>query len=109
MNQNVKNIDVILKKAVLLMLWQVGQLVHFSIHHEEKQHRILGALVALYEEAEKPNNPTDFVRRFMGASGPDSAEVEAIKTELQSARERFDELTHENEILKERLQKYENV
>ena len=45
----------------------------------------------------------------MGASGPDSAEVEAIKTELQSARERFEELTRENEMLKERLQKYESA
>ncbi|CAM4771396.1 unnamed protein product [Rotaria magnacalcarata] len=68
----------------------------------------LGALVALYEEAEKPNNATEFVRRFMGASGPDSAEIETIKTELMAVREKFDELVRENEILKEKLQKYEN-
>lgn len=63
----------------------------------------------MYEEAEKPNNPSEFVRRFMGASGPDSAEIEAIKNELQSARERYDELTRENELLKEKLQKYESA
>lgn len=67
----------------------------------------LGALVALYEEAEKPNNATEFVRRFMGASGPDSAEMETLKTELMAMREKLDELVHENEVLKEKLQKYE--
>ena len=46
----------------------------------------LGALVALYEEAEKPNNAAEFVRRFMGASGPDSAEIESLKNELMIIR-----------------------
>jgi hypothetical protein len=69
---------------------------------------LLGALVALYEEAEKPNNATEFVRRFMGASGPDSAEIETIKNELMVTRERFDELVKENDTLKEKLQKYES-
>ncbi len=69
---------------------------------------LLGALVALYEEAEKPNNATEFVRRFMGASGPDSAEIETIKNELIVAQEKFEELRRENEILKEKLQKYES-
>jgi nucleoside diphosphate kinase len=68
----------------------------------------LGALVALYEEAEKPNNATEFVRRFMGATGPDSAEIETLKNELLVATERQDELARENEALKERLQKYES-
>ena len=48
------------------------------------------------------------MRRFMGASGPDSAEMETLKTEVMAAREKLDELTRENEILKEKLQKYEN-
>ncbi len=69
---------------------------------------LLGALVALYEEAEKPNNATEFVRRFMGASGPDSAEIETIKNELLVANEKIDELSRENEALKEKLQKYES-
>jgi cell shape-determining protein MreC len=68
----------------------------------------LGSLVALYEEAEKPNNAAEFVRRFMGASGPDSAEIEALKNELMINREKAEELEKENEILKEKLQKYEN-
>ncbi len=69
---------------------------------------LLGALVALYEEAEKPNNAAEFVRRFMGASGPDSAEIETLKNELMVTNEKLDELQRENEILKEKLQKYEN-
>jgi cell shape-determining protein MreC len=68
----------------------------------------LGALVALYEEAEKPNNAAEFVRRFMGASGPDSAEIESLKTELMNIREKTDELERENELLKDKLQKYES-
>ncbi len=68
----------------------------------------LGALVALYEEAEKPNNAAEFVRRFMGASGPDSAEIESLKNELSIIREKTDELVRENETLKEKLQKYES-
>ena len=69
---------------------------------------LLGALVALYEEAEKPNNATEFVRRFMGASGPDSAEIESVKSELTAANERIEELVRENDSLKEKLQKYES-
>lgn len=68
---------------------------------------ITRALVALYEEGEKPNNATEFVRRYMGATGPDSAEIEAIKNELMLMREKNDELLRENEILKEKLHKYE--
>lgn len=62
----------------------------------------------MYEEAEKPNNATEFVRRFMGAAGPESAEVESLKNELMVLREKTDELVRENELLKEKLQKYEN-
>lgn len=68
----------------------------------------LGALVALYEEGEKPNNATEFVRRYMGASGPDSAEIESIKNELMMMREKNDELVRENETLREKLAKYES-
>ena len=44
----------------------------------------------------------------MGATGPDSAETESLKTELKMAQEKNEELLRENEILKEKLQKYEN-
>ncbi|CAF1356213.1 unnamed protein product [Adineta ricciae] len=69
---------------------------------------ITRALVALYEEAEKPNDAAEFVRRYMGATGPDTAELETIKNELMCLREKTDELTRENEALKEKLQKYES-
>ena len=64
--------------------------------------------MALYEEAEKPNNAAAFVRRYMGATGPDTAELETIKNELMGLREKTEELTRENETLKEKLQKYES-
>jgi peptidoglycan hydrolase CwlO-like protein len=44
----------------------------------------------------------------MGTSGPDSAEIESLKNELMIIREKTDELERENELLKEKLQKYEN-
>lgn len=61
----------------------------------------------MYEEPEKPNNAGEFVRRFMGASGPDSAEIESLKNELLVLREKSEELEKENEHLKEKLHKYE--
>ena len=68
----------------------------------------LGALVALYEEAEKPNDAAEFVRRYLGAAGPESAEVESIKSELILMREKTEELARENVALKEKLQKHES-
>ena len=68
----------------------------------------LGALVALYEEAEKPNDAGEFVRRYLGAAGPESAEIESVKSELILMREKSEELTRENLALKEKLQKYES-
>ena len=44
----------------------------------------------------------------MGASGPDSAEIESIKNELMMMREKNDELVRENETLREKLAKHEN-
>ena len=44
----------------------------------------------------------------MGATGPDSAEIESIKSDLMAAQEKYDELLKENEMLKEKLQKYES-
>ena len=38
----------------------------------------------------------------MGASGPDSAEIETLKNEIMVTNERLDELQRENEILKEK-------
>jgi hypothetical protein len=89
------------------MLLHVRSTIYFHLLIEFRI-VFLGALVALYEEAEKPNNATEFVRRFMGATGPDSAEIESLKNELLVANEKHDELVRENELLKEKLQKYES-
>ena len=107
MNPNERNFAVISKRVVLSIQLLVRSsckfptLLWFLII-------LIGALVALYEEAEKPNNATEFVRRFMGASGPDSAETETLKNEIMVMREKLDELVRENELLKEKLQKYES-
>ncbi|TPX44190.1 hypothetical protein SeLEV6574_g04638 [Synchytrium endobioticum] len=56
-------------------------------------------LVGLYEEPEKPENPIDFVKQFLG--GPSSVDVEALKHENEDLRRRVDELqTRLDELLK---------
>jgi predicted nucleic acid-binding Zn-ribbon protein len=44
----------------------------------------------------------------MGASGPDSAEIETLKNEISAKNDKIEELQQENEALKEKLQKYES-
>ncbi|KAI9355341.1 hypothetical protein DFJ73DRAFT_775439 [Zopfochytrium polystomum] len=47
-------------------------------------------LVGLYEEPEKPENPVDFIKQFLG--GPSDVDVEALKNENEELRRRVDEL-----------------
>ena len=44
----------------------------------------------------------------MGAKGPDSTEIEDLRTQKIALQKKDDELIRENEALKEKLQKYEN-
>jgi len=64
-------------------------------------------LVGLYEEPEKPNNALDFLRQHLGASGPETADVEALKLEVTELRQKLEKLTEENAELKLKLSEYE--
>ncbi|KAL4233540.1 hypothetical protein ACF0H5_008220 [Mactra antiquata] len=64
-------------------------------------------LVGLYEEPEKPNNALDFLKQHLGASGPDTADVEALKLEVSELRQKCEQLTEQNNELKAKLQTYE--
>lgn len=61
-------------------------------------------MVGLYEEPEKPNNALDFLKQHLGASGPETADVEALKLEVTELRQKVEQLTEENQELKAKLQ-----
>lgn len=64
-------------------------------------------LVGLYEEPEKPNNAVDFLRHHIGASGPENADVEALKLEVTELRQKAEALSDENNELRQKLAQYE--
>ncbi|XP_041351981.1 c-Myc-binding protein-like [Gigantopelta aegis] len=64
-------------------------------------------LVGLYEEPEKPNNALDFLKQHLGAAGPDTADVEALKLEVTELRQKVEQLTEENNDLKIKMQQLE--
>jgi len=64
-------------------------------------------LVGLYEEPEKPNNALDFLKQHLGASGPEAADVEALRLEVTELRTKVEQLTEENNDLKTKLAQYE--
>ncbi|XP_061169465.1 c-Myc-binding protein-like [Saccostrea echinata] len=64
-------------------------------------------LVGLYEEPEKPNNALDFLKQHLGASGPETADVEALKLEVTELRQKVEQLTEENQEMRAKLQQFE--
>jgi len=64
-------------------------------------------LVGLYEEPEKPNNALDFLKQHLGASGPETVDVETLKLEVTELRQKTEQLQEQNTELKNKLQQYE--
>ncbi|KAK2157886.1 hypothetical protein LSH36_183g02032 [Paralvinella palmiformis] len=64
-------------------------------------------LVGLYEEPEKPNNALDFLKQHIGAGGPETADVEALKLEVTELKQKVEQLTEENAELKQKLSQLE--
>lgn len=64
-------------------------------------------LVNLYEEPEKPTQALDFLKQHLGAAGPETADVEALRLEVSDLRAKVVQLQDENADLKTRLEKYE--
>ncbi|XP_028249588.1 C-Myc-binding protein [Parambassis ranga] len=68
---------------------------------------LTSVLVALYEEADKPNNPLDFIKLHLGAAGPEVVDVEALRMELSDLQQKCNLLMEENKELRNRLMQYE--
>nr|XP_033812078.1 C-Myc-binding protein [Geotrypetes seraphini] len=64
-------------------------------------------LVALYEEPEKPNNALDFLKHHLGASGPETPDVEILRLELAELKQKYEVILEENRELKTRLAEYD--
>mgnify|MGYP001791558140 CR=1 FL=1 len=60
-------------------------------------------LVGLYESPEKPNNALDYLRQNMTTEGPETADVEALKTEVTDLRRENERLQEEINDLKARV------
>uniref|UniRef100_A0A4W5MQE2 MYC binding protein n=1 Tax=Hucho hucho TaxID=62062 RepID=A0A4W5MQE2_9TELE len=92
-------------------LLQAVRVVRTSVSSKAKVERFhngtLQMLVALYEEAEKPNNALDFLKQHLGVAGQESADTVALQQELRDMRQRWELLAEENKGLKNRLQRYE--
>nr|CAD7193802.1 unnamed protein product [Timema douglasi] len=64
-------------------------------------------LVGLYEEAEKPTNALEYVRKNLSANNEEADKLEEVKTLLDQKEVHIKELEEENAKLKEKLRKYE--
>ncbi|NXA43536.1 MYCBP protein, partial [Eudromia elegans] len=64
-------------------------------------------LVALYEEPEKPNSALDFLKHHLGASSPETPEIEALRLEAAELKEKYEAVLEENKKLKSKLAQYE--
>ncbi|XP_029928641.1 c-Myc-binding protein-like [Myripristis murdjan] len=65
------------------------------------------ALVALYEEQEKPSNAMEFLKQYLCVTDKMSTDTEALQRELSELTQRCALLVEENKELKTRLQRYE--
>ncbi|XP_029022330.1 C-Myc-binding protein [Betta splendens] len=70
---------------------------------------ITSVLVALYEETDKPNNALDFIKLHLGASGPEPADTEALRMELNELQQKYNLLLNENKELRNRLMQFEHL
>ncbi|EPZ32489.1 Associate of Myc 1 domain-containing protein [Rozella allomycis CSF55] len=58
-------------------------------------------LVGLYEESEKPENPLEFIKAYLG--GPANIDVEALRAENEDLRRQNDELLEKVNELTQKL------
>jgi len=64
-------------------------------------------LVGLYEEPEKPCNAIDYLKQYLGADCPETADIEALKLEICDLQQQLACVTEENCCLKNKLAGYE--
>ena len=65
------------------------------------------ALVALYEENEKPPEPVDYVRKALGDPRPTVAEMEQVREQVQESVAALHNLREENDLLRGKLAELE--
>jgi hypothetical protein len=58
-------------------------------------------LVALYEEPERPSNPLDFIKQYLGSSG--ASEADTVKSENEELKKKNGELLHQVEELTKKM------
>ncbi|NXF10723.1 MYCBP protein, partial [Smithornis capensis] len=61
------------------------------------------ALVALYEEPEKPNSALDFLKHHLGASAPENPELGALRLEVAEMKRKYEAVLEENKNLKTKV------
>ncbi|XP_047460296.1 C-Myc-binding protein [Mugil cephalus] len=68
---------------------------------------ITSVLVALYEEANKPDDALDFIKLHLGATGPEPVDAQALRMELSDLQQKCNLLMEENKELRNKLMQYE--
>ncbi|XP_047116072.1 c-Myc-binding protein-like [Schistocerca piceifrons] len=63
------------------------------------------ALVSLYDEYEKPEDPVEYVRKALGDIRPTAAEMESVRERLKETESILEELRQRNDVLRGQLLK----
>ncbi|CAL8093171.1 unnamed protein product [Orchesella dallaii] len=61
------------------------------------------AIVALYEEPKKPDDPLAYILKLMGLGIPDKTDVKRMQVQAKHLRTKLLQLQHDNEVLKEEI------
>ncbi|XP_049829447.1 c-Myc-binding protein-like [Schistocerca gregaria] len=65
------------------------------------------ALVSLYDEFEKPEDPVEYVRKALGDIRPTAAEMESVRERLKETEMTLEELRKRNDVLRGQLLRLE--
>uniref|UniRef100_A0A673FRB2 MYC binding protein n=1 Tax=Sinocyclocheilus rhinocerous TaxID=307959 RepID=A0A673FRB2_9TELE len=68
---------------------------------DQSTEHLLFFLVALYEDTEKPNNASDFIKHQLGV-GTEAEDAESLRLKLNTLQQKYDQLMEENKELRSR-------
>uniref|UniRef100_A0A673FRV2 MYC binding protein n=1 Tax=Sinocyclocheilus rhinocerous TaxID=307959 RepID=A0A673FRV2_9TELE len=74
---------------------------------DQSTEHLLFFLVALYEDTEKPNNASDFIKHQLGV-GTEAEDAESLRLKLNTLQQKYDQLMEENKELRSRTVQAEN-
>uniref|UniRef100_A0A673FQ18 MYC binding protein n=1 Tax=Sinocyclocheilus rhinocerous TaxID=307959 RepID=A0A673FQ18_9TELE len=69
---------------------------------DQSTEHLLFFLVALYEDTEKPNNASDFIKHQLGV-GTEAEDAESLRLKLNTLQQKYDQLMEENKELRSRV------